>query len=133
MNSNQKEDFYIKGYLMYDNNENIVNINEIVYQGNDIGTDREVYAENIKVYLDINDKYIYRYETDYENKIKKSLSNILNKKDISGTESISNEVKLADLENYFSTAALKIECYNGNKKIKDYKIDIKLQEKFANL
>jgi len=125
--------FNINGYVMYDNNENIVNINEIVYQGNDIGTDREVYAENIKVYLDINDEIIYKYLTDNSNRVRKSLSNILNKKDISGTESISNVSKLADLEDYFSTAAIKIECFNGNKKIKDYKIDIKLQEKFANL
>lgn len=126
-----EENFEISGYIMFDNNENIVNINKIFYQSSDRGKDNETRAENIKIRLIIDDKIIFFYETDKEDNKVYTLSDILSQVSLGQDTNIETNYKLADLEEEFSKATLKIECYREGKQVEEFNINIALQEKFT--
>lgn len=123
--------FAINGYIIFDTSENIIEINKLVYQSPNIGKDDEVKAENIKIRLIIDDKIIFFYETDKEDNKVYTLSDILSQVSLGQDTNIETNYKLADLEEEFSKASLKIECYREGKQVEEFNINIALQEKFT--
>lgn len=126
--SSNKE-YTINGYIIFNKNENVVDITKISYQGLDRGTKGDIYAENIKIYFEIGGKTIYSVVTDYDDGEKRTLKEILEKVDFKYVET-SNNVKISELKEHFSEAQLRIECFEDNNLTEEFSLELILQKEF---
>lgn len=124
------ENYTIDGHIIFNKEESIINLNRISSQGLVRGTNEEVYTENVKIYLEIGGKTIYSIITDYKDKEKRKLSELLNDINISNDKIKTNEYNLYELKEHFSEAQLRIECLEGDQRIEEFYINLKLQEMF---
>lgn len=129
--SDNHDNIFIQGYIIFNENETIINMVNMKYHNIERGTTNETYAENIKVILEIDDKEIYKFITN-ENfneprRVGEIINNILTEKE---DEIIINN-NLFEIETDFSNSVMRIECYENDNVVESYKINLKLNEKFS--
>ncbi len=127
----EDENYTINGYVIFNKDENIVNINKITYQGISRGTDDIMYANNVRIILEIDGKSIYSITTDYEDKKLRELNEIIQDAQKYGIENQINEYNLFNFNHNFPNTIIKIECLNDKEPLNSFEIEVNLKEKFA--
>lgn len=120
----------ITGYIMFNNNDSIIMINKISYQGMERGLENKIEANNIKVYLKIADSTIFTYESEKDYNKKLNIDELLKNINFDNQDYYNTDLNLQDLEHLFSNTILKIECYEKEELIYENEAEIHLLNHF---
>lgn len=111
-----EDDFInIKGLIVFNDEDNLVMLNNLKYQDDNKGTPKEIYAKSLKIVLLVDNNIIYTYETENENNKKRKLDEMINEVVEENSTFYKSEENLKALEEKFDSTTLKIEySENGN-------------------
>lgn len=126
----EDERINLNGYLIFNEEENLILINKLSYQENNRGTPKEIYAKSLKIYLMINSDTLYKYETEFENNKKQKLSDLINEIDLTNSDFYNTEVDLSKLEGNFESVILKISYVDEDNNSGELDAKMQLKERF---
>ena len=128
--SSLNSDYAINGYLVFNQNQNLLIINNINYQGNNRGTSDEPKIKEINIFIMNHDLNILSFSKLVEEDM--LLSEVLSKLSFSVDESKKNNANVIDYNTNLDELELIIECKNEQDKIIRTKIKLNFEEKFTN-
>lgn len=111
-----EDDFInIKGLIVFNDEDNLVMLNNLKYQDDNKGTPKEIYVKSLKIVLLVDNNIIYTYETETENNKKRKLDEMIDEAVEENSTFYKSEENLKVLEEKFDSTTLKIEySENGN-------------------
>lgn len=123
--------FSIKGYIIFNEKENIIIIDDLKYQGDMSGTNDEIYAKKLRVNIKIDDINIYRYESTLSDK-KLSKINVL-LKSLAPTKETRYKLdnKVALLEEKFDKFLIELEYTDEKENHQKLKFNTALKKQFT--
>ncbi len=126
----QDERINIKGYIIFNNHQNLILINKLNYQEPARGTTSEIYTNEIKMFITVDSKVIYNYEMVEELNKKYKLSEIINELDFDNGDFYNTDTHLSELESKFDKSALKIIFMDNNSDYQEIEVEIAIKQHF---
>ena len=129
--SSNSPEYIVNGYLIINPKENIFIIEDILYQGDDLGTIKEPQIKNIKFFLKLgNEKYLrYHNEDIGENNF---ISEVLDTVSFSIVEEKRNKTNIIDIDSDLENIKFLIEYNDKYDKSKEIEIQLKLENVYTN-
>ena len=131
MISSLNSDYAINGYLIFNQNQNLLIINNINYQGNNRGTSNEPKIKEINIFVNNKEQNILSFSKLVEEK-DNLLSEVLSKLSFSIDDSKKNNANVINYNTNLEDLILIIECKNEEDNILRFKIKLNFEEKFSN-
>ncbi len=78
----QDEHISLKGYLIYNTENRLILIEKFNYQELSRGTSTEIFTDNVKIYINVGNDTIYKYETSEGENKKYKLSDLIKQIDL---------------------------------------------------
>ena len=129
--SSNTPEYIVNGYLIINPKENIFIIEDVLYQGNDLGTSKEPKIKNIKYSLKLgNDKYL-SYENHDINK-NSVLSEVLDTLSFSIVEEKDNNTNIIETNSELKDIKFLIEYNDNEKNMKEIEIKLNLKNIYTN-
>lgn len=124
-------DYSVNGYLVFNQEQNLIIINEISYQGELLGTMDEPQPVNLKIFLKYDDDIIASFKDEQNLNENKYLSEILNDFSITLDENKKNNSNIITSIDDEHKLFLFIEYVDNTDKVDIIKIELNLKEEFS--
>lgn len=127
--TSNEENYLVKGYIVYNQKENIIILNEMKLQNEFVGTSKEPQIQKASIYMMYNSQVIFNIEKNYDNEL---LSDVFNNISFSIEDNKENNVNI--INDKTNTYNLKIFIQYTDVKDEEtiIEIPIKIKERFAN-
>ena len=116
--------FYINGYLIYNDTDNCFILNKIKYQDPSIGTDEELVAKEVNIYITIDGDIVYRFNYNFKKKPAKQLNELFDEIVTNQTKPSISDVNINKYTNELDKMDITI-IYKSNEKESD-ELNVKL-------
>ncbi len=133
--SSTNNDYSVSGYLIFNQKQNLVIINNINYQGEKVGTIDEPLITYLKITLYIDNDTIISYEGNNnveDNSETKLLSSALSTISLSAIEDKDSNKNLITNDKKIKNPYLQIDYIDDDNQENTIKIDLKLDKMFSN-
>ena len=124
--------FYINGYLIYNDTDNCFILNKIKYQDPSIGTDEELVAKEVSIYITIDGDIVYRFNSNFKKKTAKQLNELFDEIIVNNNEPSHYEANLLKYTDKLNSCKLKIEYKTNEKEKNELNIKLLVTERFTN-
>lgn len=124
-------DYSLNGYLIFNQEQNLIIISDLSYQGNLLGTSDEPQLSNLKILLKYGDDIIASFNEKFNSNENKYLSEILNDFSITVEENKENNSNIITKIKENDSLFLLIEYFDSNNEVNTINIKLNLKEKFS--
>lgn len=124
-------DYSVNGYLVFNQEQNLIIINELSYQGELLGTMDEPQPVNLKIFLKYDDNIIASFKDEQNLNENKYLSEILNDFSITLDENKKNNSNIITSLDDEHKLFFIIEYVDNADKVDTIKIELNLKEEFS--
>lgn len=129
--SSLNDEIILKGYLFMTPEQNIIVINNLDYQSDTVGTNKEPTIKEISIYLNNDNAKIISYSKIFSNE-SVPLSSALNQLSLSGEESKKQSLNVLSYNDDLDNMILVIEFTDSNDEFTEIKVNLEVNEEYSN-